>query len=141
MISDSTGSTDIITHMMPFESYTTESTCGPSKRVCKSFQFRDLHSFSYTGIAMTPGNMKRRTLQLVDQYKKKATLYKTNNVLVPLGTDFAWKDDEEWKIMTKNFDRLMKHVNSEKKLHTEVRNTYRKYLKIFKGAGDDIVFG
>ncbi len=67
-------------------------------------------------------NIDERAKLIVDQYKKKAALFKTgNNVLIPLGDDFKYFDQNYMDAMTKNFDPLFKYIN-ENRSKFKVRN-------------------
>lgn len=61
-----------------------------------------------------------RSLTLLDQYRKKAMLYKTNTLLVPLGDDFRWEDKPEWDAQTSNYGKIFDYINSQPDLHAEV---------------------
>ena len=56
----------------------------------------------------------------MDQYKKKAMLYKTNVLLVPLGGDFRWDSGREWDAQANNYDKLFDFINSHPEYQTEV---------------------
>jgi alpha-mannosidase II len=47
----------------------------------------------------------------LDQYKKKAMLYKTNTLLVPLGDDFRWENDAEWEAQMTNYQKIFDYIN------------------------------
>lgn len=111
---DHHGSTDMFTHMMPFYSYDIPHTCGPDPavsfshilsfksslslslylQVCCQFDFKRLPGSKVKCPWKKPprvihdDNVKERAETLADQYHKKAQLYVTKNLLVPLGDDF-----------------------------------------------------
>lgn len=111
---DRHGNTDMLTHMMPFYSYDIPHTCGPdpsvsttqpqaalhaelsylSLQVCCQFDFKRLPGskvkcpWKKPAQAIHDGNVQERAELLVDQYRKKSQLFRTNILLVPLGDDF-----------------------------------------------------
>ena len=99
---DKTGEYDIFTHVMPFYSYDVPHTCGPDPSVCCQFDFARIPSLGVgPRIARCPwhkdaqpihdNNVAMRAQMLLDQYQKKANLYRTNVVIAPLGDDFRWE--------------------------------------------------
>ena len=92
---DTTGEYDMFTHVMPFYSYDIPHTCGPDPSICCQFDFARLPTVKTTnGEAcpwrkpvkeITSGNVKERSMLLLDQYRKKSSLYKSNVLIAPLG--------------------------------------------------------
>ncbi|CAG7713856.1 unnamed protein product [Allacma fusca] len=125
---DTKGTADMFCHMMPFYSYDVPHTCGPDPSVCCQFDFKRMRGISHVTCPwhkapqpIRPQNIKERALLLLDQYRKKAMLYKTNVLLVPLGDDFRWEDHKEWDAQTSNYGRLFNYINSNEDLFAEAK--------------------
>ncbi|KAE8668611.1 Alpha-mannosidase 2 [Hibiscus syriacus] len=80
---DADETTDIFVHMMPFYSYDVPHTCGPEPAVCCQFDFARINGFFYERcpwghppIETDQENVQERALKLLDQYRKKSTLYR-----------------------------------------------------------------
>merc|ERR1719495_2832792 len=112
--------------MMPFYSYDIPHTCGPDPKVCCQFDFLLLpggkHSCPWRvpPKRITQQNVAERASTLLDQYRKKSQLYKTDVLFVPLGDDFRWDSGKEFDDQYLNYKMLMDHINSNKAMHAEV---------------------
>nr|KAG5689842.1 hypothetical protein BaRGS_012192 [Batillaria attramentaria] len=122
---DQEKTTDMFCHMMPFYSYDVPHTCGPDPKVCCQFDFRRLPGSKYNcpwkvpPVAINDGNVATRAQMLLDQYRKKAQLYKTNVLLAPLGDDFRYDKTDEWDLQMGNYQRLFDYINSNPELGAE----------------------
>ncbi|GMT09292.1 hypothetical protein PFISCL1PPCAC_589, partial [Pristionchus fissidentatus] len=135
---DSSKSTDVRTHMFPFYSYDVPHTCGPDPKVCCQFDFRRLSGGGFAGCpwgiapqVITEDNVATRAALIYDQYRKKAQLYKTNAVLIPLGDDFRYDTQFEWKQQYENYQKLFEYMNDQKEWNVKARfGTLSDYFSI-----------
>ncbi|KAJ1390465.1 Glycosyl hydrolase family 38, C-terminal [Sesbania bispinosa] len=125
---DAEETTDIFVHMMPFYSYDVPHTCGPEPAICCQFDFARMQGFVYEQcpwgqypVETTQENVQERALKLLDQYRKKSTLYRTNTLLVPLGDDFRYINVEEAEAQFRNYQMLFDYINSNPSLNTEAK--------------------
>ena len=124
---DHADSTDMMTHMMPFYSYDVPHTCGPDPKICCQFDFKRLPGNGVTcpwNIApktITEQNVAERAKTLLDQYRKKSQLFKTNTVLAPLGDDFRFDSAIEWDLQYQNYEKIMDYINNSPELNAEVK--------------------
>ena len=138
--------TDIFVHMMPFYSYDIPHTCGPEPAICCQFDFARSHRFGYelcpwgkNPEETTQDNVQERALKLLDQYRKKSTLYRTNTLLVPLGEDFRYVTVEEAEAQFKNYQLLFDFINSKPNLNAELKfGTLDEYFQTLRGEAERI---
>ncbi|CAL9124563.1 unnamed protein product [Musa acuminata var. zebrina] len=120
--------TDIFVHMMPFYSYDIPHTCGPEPAICCQFDFARMRGFSYEAcpwkfdpVETNSNNVQERAMTLLDQYRKKSTLYRTNTLLVPLGDDFRYISMDEAEVQFRNYQMIFDYINSNPSLNAEVK--------------------
>ncbi|GLU02006.1 hypothetical protein SLE2022_192790 [Rubroshorea leprosula] len=125
---DAEETTDIFVHMMPFYSYDIPHTCGPEPAICCQFDFARVHGFTYElcpwgqhPVETTQENVKERALKLLDQYRKKSTLYRTNTLIVPLGDDFRYISIDEAEAQFRNYQLIFDYINSSPSLNAEAK--------------------
>ncbi|XP_032521675.1 alpha-mannosidase 2 isoform X2 [Danaus plexippus] len=133
---DGVGKTDMFTHMMPFYSYDIPHTCGPDPKICCQFDFKRLPGNGVTcpwGIPprkIIQKNVNERSSIILDQWRKKAQLYRSNVLLVPLGDDFRYDRANEWDNQYSNYDMIISHINENDSWNAEVQfGTLSDYFK------------
>jgi len=108
---------DIFTHVMPFFSYDVPHTCGPDPAVCCQFDFARLPGkgpkcpWHQAPQKITDANVQQRALLLLDQYRKKAALYRSNALLAPLGDDFRYQIPHEAEAQYTNYQKIFDYIN------------------------------
>lgn len=123
---DKSGFNDILCHVMPFYSYDVPHTCGPDPKVCCQFDFKRLANarmscpWKVQPQTITDDNVQVQAELLLDQYKKKAMLFQTNALLVPLGDDFRFDKALEWIKQFENYQNLFDFINSKPSYNTNV---------------------
>ncbi|KAL5469444.1 hypothetical protein EMCRGX_G030699 [Ephydatia muelleri] len=123
---DHSKTTDIFCHLMPFYSYDIPHTCGPDPKICCQFDFKRIEGnpdcpWGIRPEAITDGNVAHRAEMLADQYRKKAQLFRTNVLLVPLGDDFRYDGQREVQDQYTNYERLIGYVNSHPEMKMKVQ--------------------
>ncbi|XP_021376985.1 alpha-mannosidase 2x-like [Mizuhopecten yessoensis] len=124
---DQEGSTDMMCHLMPFYSYDVPHTCGPDPKICCQFDFARMSPSRYNcpwkiaPTAITSSNVAERAKTLVDQYRKKSELYRSDVVLIPLGDDFRYDKEDECERQFTNYQKLFDHMNSSPELGVQAQ--------------------
>lgn len=136
--------TDIFVHMMPFYSYDIPHTCGPEPAICCQFDFARMHGFGYEycpwridPVETNLNNVQDRATKLLDQYRKKSTLYRTNTLLVPLGDDFRYVRIEEAEAQFRNYQMIFDYINNNPTLMAEVKfGTLEDYFSTLRDEAE-----
>ena len=97
--------------------------------VCCQFDFpRMSNSHPYKGCPwgvnptpITPSNVAERSAKLLDQYRKKATLFRTRHVVAPIGNDFEFMRTEYAENQFKNYQAIFDHMNSDPRMNVHAR--------------------
>ncbi|CAF0800037.1 unnamed protein product [Rotaria sp. Silwood1] len=124
---DRTVSTRIFTHVLPFYGYDIPHTCGPDPKICCQFDFRrGVNSFTGCSWGINPvfindSNTHERAELLLDQYRKKAQLYRTNVLFIPLGDDFRYRLKYEAKLQFDNYDKLFTYMNQRTDWNVQIQ--------------------
>ncbi|XP_002981258.2 alpha-mannosidase 2 [Selaginella moellendorffii] len=126
---DSANSTAIFCHMMPFYSYDIPHTCGPEPAVCCQFDYWRLVRvgqaqrcpWGYNPEEINEGNVRERAMLLLDQYRKKSTLYRSNTLLVPLGDDFRYVTPQEAELQFTNYQVIFDYISAHPELKASVQ--------------------
>jgi len=117
---DETGEYDIFCHVMPFFSYDVPHTCGPDPSVCCQFDFARMRGVGRGGGCpwkipprpISQDNVRERSLLLLDQYLKKASLYRSGAVIAPLGDDFRYQTPDEAEKQFTNYQQIFDYINA-----------------------------
>ena len=125
-------------------SYDVPHTCGTDPKICCQFAFvrlpgqRTTCPWRVPPVATSESNGAERSMTLLDQYRKKSQLYKTNVVLAPLGDDFRYDSAKEWDLQYENYKAIMDYVNANPGLNAEIHwGTLQDYFnEVNKEAGD-----
>ncbi|XP_047525382.1 alpha-mannosidase 2 [Pieris napi] len=133
---DGTGKTDMFTHMMPFYSYDVPHSCGPDPKICCQFDFKRLPGngvncpWGIAPIKIIQKNVAERASLILDQWRKKSQLYRSNVVLFPLGDDFRYDRPNEWDNQYSNYEMLIDYINNNDAWNAEVQiGTLSDYFK------------
>uniref|UniRef100_A0A0N5CCI8 Alpha-mannosidase n=1 Tax=Strongyloides papillosus TaxID=174720 RepID=A0A0N5CCI8_STREA len=110
--------TDMFTHIFPYTGYTTRETCGPDMGICEMFDFRE----PYASVMETDKKtLKNAARDIVDQFRKKALIFRGSNIFVPLGSDFSFSQKYEWKNVYENYKLIINEINNDPQYNMKVQ--------------------
>lgn len=71
-------------------------------------------------VAMTTLPPHFRVGLLIDQYRKKAELYRTRFLVAPLGDDFRYETEKEVNLQFSNYEKMIDYVDSHPEMNVKV---------------------
>jgi alpha-mannosidase II len=81
---------------------------------------------------ITKSNVHERASTLLQQYRQKSKLYRSKNVLIPLGDDFRYDSTKEIDAQFRNYKMLMDYVNTQPGFKAQMRfGTVRVFRQKF----------
>ncbi|CAG7834650.1 unnamed protein product [Allacma fusca] len=116
---DQTGRTDVFSHVMPYDSYDTASTCGPDHQICSDLSLELLGEMSFND--SNASYLHKKSADLVEQLRSKSTLFNTNNILYPLGGDFRYRTNIEWTQGLPHMKKIVQYINSHEDFFMEMK--------------------
>uniref|UniRef100_A0A0K0EJ05 Alpha-mannosidase n=1 Tax=Strongyloides stercoralis TaxID=6248 RepID=A0A0K0EJ05_STRER len=115
---------DLFTHVLPFDGYLFYEHCGPDPTVCCSYDFLRLHVYSCPIKGPTPitkYNIKEKSEEISDQFRKRGLLMNNSATFIPLGYDFAWSFPSEWEDQYTNFQAIFDYINENDNFNMNIR--------------------
>ncbi|VDM76315.1 unnamed protein product [Strongylus vulgaris] len=111
---DTTGESDMLTHLLPYTHYDILNSCGPNPSVCCEFDFKRITHWSCPGpkpVAINPSNVETKARKLVSQLQEMAQMYESNVLLMVHGDDFRYNMLDEWHQQHDNFLPIFEEIN------------------------------
>ncbi|KAF2071684.1 hypothetical protein CYY_007000 [Polysphondylium violaceum] len=96
----------LFTHILPDQDIDIKHTCGPNSEICQYFDFyNNDHKITHSNIQMMGDN-------LLQQYKSKALLYRSNCLLILLGGENMYKDVSKTNDLLDKYQQLFNYIKS-----------------------------
>ena len=89
----------------------------------------------YTHTTHTTHTHTHRAEMLLNQYRLKSKLYRSNIVLAPLGDDFRWDTQREIDNQFNNYFKLIDYINTHPEMRANVQfGTLADYFEAVRGT-------
>lgn len=132
---DFKGNTDILCHVMPYVYYGMQYTCGPDRKICAMYDYGKPKSIKEqsTGREINDKNIAQQAKYLYEQYRFKASLYRYNTIIVPVGDDFRFDTSSEWDSHYENYKKVMEYMNAKQDWNISVKfGTLSEYFDMVR---------
>ena len=89
---------------------------------------------------ITASNLEAKAALLLDQYRKKSSLYRTNVLFVPLGDDFRYDSSAEFDHQFNNYKKLFDYMNGRRDWFVEVHYTCAFFVYYDTASNDFLTY-
>uniref|UniRef100_A0A7E4W906 Alpha-mannosidase n=1 Tax=Panagrellus redivivus TaxID=6233 RepID=A0A7E4W906_PANRE len=118
---------------LPRTFYTTADSCGPDSNICCQF---DLGSSARSSCgsrakSVNDANVEVYANMLMGQYRQLERFYESNSLLVPVGDDFFFSQEDDWTVTHASYGAIFKHINAHpEKYHANIKfSTVANYFE------------
>ncbi len=92
-------------------------------------------TYTHTPLTLHTHTHTHRAEMLLNQYRLKSKLYRSNIVLAPLGDDFRWDTQREIDNQFNNYFKLIDYINTHPEMRANVQfGTLADYFEAVRGT-------
>eukprot|EP01132_Coremiostelium_polycephalum_P009271 gene9271-11363_t len=119
----------VFTHVLPDDNIDISHTCGPNFEICSLYDFEN----GENTVEIGSHNVKQLSIHLLEQYKAKASGFRTPVVLIPLGGFSKYSNQKMTDLMFDNYEKIFEYINSNPELKAKISfSTLKDYFDAVK---------
>ena len=120
---------DVLTNIMPYPNYWANDVCGPDQKICKLFNFLHMQDDPASVSHITEENIEHVATEMYKAYKFTAGIYEYNNLVIFLGEDNSYSQEDAWENTYHNYKKLMEFINNKPEWKMKIKfGTIKEYF-------------